>query len=339
MKHLSSKGQILTTFGNAILALFVAILAISFIVILVIILNNFGFSLLPANLTNIFNAVYPQAKTYIFASALVMVGGIAFILFGVILAGTTPRVGRFLAYAGVAIIIIGLFYGELSVISVAEFSSRTIDLTANCPLTQISGEIFDVIACIVSGHKFVGSQGLEIIGYWIFGVLTPILMFYFIFYDFVKVSNVIQDTNGQIVIALALGLFAYRGFAATYLFEILTLGSLGIAIVAIDLIFAGGLFGMVGRVFGAWKGVEEAMGIVRGGRLIQREMLDLVQAAIAAARNNQAAELQAVLQEMAAYATARPHWNVAYQQALANAANPAGALPHLIELRNRITRM
>jgi len=223
--------------------------------------------------------------------------GTFLILFGVIFAGHNPRTGRILAYIGVGVFVIGLFILEMAyVVKMKESQTGPTAWQPNIKCGSASGDctglfcnvdnMYDFITCLVTGYKYKGGYGAwSFVGFWIFGVVTPLLLLIFLFIDFVESSRVIQNLKSQKIIGICLGLIAYRGFIVSNLMEILSLGTTGIAMLAIDLIFAGGILAYVNRVFAQWEPIEEAMGIVRSSlsmrnRLaaLAKQTIDLIQA-------------------------------------------------------------
>jgi hypothetical protein len=102
-------------------------------------------------------------------------------------------------------------------------------------------------------------------------------------------------------------LIAYRGFAVTNMLEILSLGTIGIALLALNLIFLGGLLAYIHRVFEKWKPIENAMGIVRAGANARKLLREYTRAAIRAAREGDQDHLLDLLDTMEHMAT-RPDW-------------------------------
>ncbi|MCX8179675.1 MAG: hypothetical protein N3E38_03025, partial [Candidatus Aenigmarchaeota archaeon] len=175
---------------------------------------------------------FTEFFTSILTSIIVIAIGSFLILFGVILAGRHFSTGRTIAYIGVAVLLIGFFIIEMAYVTKSKESLR-ISMTQRC---AGSGRVFeeanaaDFVTCIITGYRYGGDYGSwAFLGFWVFGVVIPILLFISLFQDFVISSGVIRRPKAQKIVGACLGLIAYRGFAVTNLLEILSLGTLGIA--------------------------------------------------------------------------------------------------------------
>ncbi|MCS7135262.1 MAG: hypothetical protein NZ893_02380, partial [Candidatus Aenigmarchaeota archaeon] len=128
-----------------------------------------------------------------------------------------------------------------------------------------------------------------------------------LFQDFVISSGVIRRPKAQKIVGACLGLIAYRGFAVTNLLEILSLGTLGIALLALNLVFLGGLLAYLHRVFERWRPLEAAMNIVRSSAAFRRSLRDYIRAAERAAREGDQHALLEILDNME-HITTRTDW-------------------------------
>ncbi|MBU5688330.1 MAG: hypothetical protein KQA41_02165 [Candidatus Aenigmarchaeota archaeon] len=247
-----------------------------------------------------------EFSSSIFTSIIVLAVGSFIIIFGVILAGTNIRVGKTLAYIGVATLIVGFLIIEMAYVSKSKESLKT-PMTERC---SGSGRVFrganaaDFVTCIITGYRYGGDYGTwAFFGFWVFGVIVPLLLFMSLFYDFVDASGVVRQPKSKKIVGYSLGLIAYRGFAVTNLLEILSLGTLGIALIALNLIFLGGLLAYIHRVFERWKPIEHAIGIARAGANSRRILKDYTKAAIRAAKEGDEHALLDILDSMEHIAT------------------------------------
>ncbi|MEM5799056.1 MAG: hypothetical protein QXZ43_00075 [Candidatus Aenigmatarchaeota archaeon] len=244
--------------------------------------------------------------SYIFSSIIVIAIGSFLILFGVIIAGTNVGLGKTLAYIGVMVLLLGFFIIEMAYVSKSKESLK-IPMTERC---SGSGKIFidanpaDFITCIITGYRYGGDYGTwSFLGFWLFGVIIPLLLFISLFYDFVDASGVIKQPNSKKIVGCSLGLIAYRGFIVTNLLEILSLGTVGIALIALNLIFLGGLLAYIHRVFEKWRPIEHAMGLVRAEVDAKKILKNLTRSAIQAANQNNQESLLEIIKSMRYFAT------------------------------------
>ncbi|MBU5689899.1 MAG: hypothetical protein QXM68_01730 [Candidatus Aenigmatarchaeota archaeon] len=201
--------------------------------------------------------------TNVITSIMLIAIGSFLILFGIIIAGSHLRTGKTLSYIGLGVIIVGFLIIQMSYVMKSRAALAT-PMTVKCS-TGGANNIAEGIMCVITGYKYKGNYGgFAFLSYWVFGVVVPLLLLMSLFYDFVSSSGVIKRPQSQKIVGYCLGLIAYRGFVVTNLLEILSIGTLGIALVALDLIFLGGLLAYINRVFEKWRPIEHAMGIARG---------------------------------------------------------------------------
>ncbi|MEM5877826.1 MAG: hypothetical protein QXF12_03000, partial [Candidatus Aenigmatarchaeota archaeon] len=79
--------------------------------------------------------------------------------------------------------------------------------------------------------------------------------------DFVESSGVVQNPTYQKIIGFGLGFMAYRGFIVTRLIYILDIGATGVAVIALNFIFLGGVLNYVRRSFAQFQILEAEMEI------------------------------------------------------------------------------
>lgn len=265
MGLLSKKGQ------DSISIFFLLAILISTIIVIFVTIPGF------------FDFVIKSLSDVLFSIIFIAVGSFL-ILFGIIFAGKSLRTGKSLAYFGVGILIIGLFIIEIAYVVKAK-EALTTPMAVRCSgsgnnIFQ-SGNAAEFVMCVVTGYKYKGSYGgWAFMGYWIFGVIVPILLLMSLFYDFVDSSGVIRQPRSKKIVGYSLGLIAYRGFVVTNLLEILSIGTTGIAVLAIDLIFLGGLLAYIHRVFEKWRPIEHAMGVVRASANARMMLRNYIKEAI-----------------------------------------------------------
>jgi hypothetical protein len=270
----------------------------------------FLFSILVATLIVIFLTVpgltdfFKEFFSSILASIIVIAAGSFLILFGVIIAGHSLGFGKTIAYVGVAVLIIGFFIIEMAYITKTK-ETLAIPMTERCSGSASGRGLFggvnaaEFVTCMITGYKYKGDYGTwAFLGFWVFGVVVPLMLFLSLFYDFVDASGVVRHAKSKKIVGYSLGLIAYRGFAVANLLEILSIGTLGIALLALNLIFLGGLLAYIHRVFEKWKPIENAMGIVRAGANARKLLREYTKAALKAAREGDQDHLLELLDTM-----------------------------------------
>ncbi len=276
----------------------------------------------------------------ILAAIIVMAAGSFLIIFGVIIAGHSLSAGKTITYIGVAVLIIGFFIIEMAYVTKTK-ESLAIPMTERCS-GRIGGRgLFggvnaaEFVTCIITGYKYKGEYGAwAFLGFWVFGVVVPLLLFMSLFYDFVDASGIVRQPKSKKIVGYSLGLIAYRGFAVANLLEILSLGTLGIALLALNLIFLGGLLAYIHRVFEKWKPIEYAMGMVRASATARRLLREYTRAAIRAAKEGDQDRLLDLLDTME-HVAHRPDW----KRDIANAKNAAVDPEKYQDLLNILERL
>jgi hypothetical protein len=104
---------------------------------------------------------------------------------------------------------------------------------------------------------------LGMYGFYIVGILAPLFLLTALFMDIVESSGVVQGQTYRRIIGGALGLLAYRGFIVTRLVYILDIGSTGVAVIALNFIFLGGILSYINRAFQQWRQLESAEALGR----------------------------------------------------------------------------
>lgn len=201
-------------------------------------------------------------------SALVSVGmwlifivlGAILIFSGIIAASHNSTIGKILFYIGTLLIIVAIFLMELRyALPLLQESGVTYEACTTINWNDLLG----AFACMLSGYAPAGGTAevtiLTQITFWITGIIIPLFIISYIFYDFVQAGGIIANTTAQRVIAFGLGFLAFRGFLSSQFIIFLTYGSFGIALFVIDLIFAGGVMAVGNRFFMKWKEHEQLL--------------------------------------------------------------------------------
>jgi len=267
--------------------------------------------------------------TYIITSIIVIAVGSFLVLFGVIIAGRYLNFGKTLAYIGVGVLIIGFLIIETAYASKSKDALKT-PMTERCEGQTGRGTISDAVTCVITGYKYNGQYGSwAFLSFWVFGVVVPLLLFMSLFYDFVDSSGVVKQPKSKKIVGYSLGLIAYRGFALSNMLEILSLGTLGIALLALNLIFLGGLLAYIHRVFEKWRPIENAMRMARTSSEARRILKGYVKSALMAAKNGDENALLDILDLMEHIAT-RSDW-IATIREIKNRV-PGGDYPTIINM-------
>lgn len=287
----------------------------------------------------LFDFVIKSLSDVIFSIVFISIGSFL-ILFGVIFAGKSLKTGKFLAYLGLGILIIGFFIIEMAYV-IKSKEALTTPMTVRCSGSggsMFGGNAAEFIMCIVTGYKYKGSYGgWAFFGYWIFGVVVPLLLLMSLFYDFVDASGVVRQPKSKKIVGYSLGLIAYRGFVAANLLEILSIGTMGIAMLALDLIFLGGLLAYIHRVFEKWRPIEHAMGMVRASANARMMLRNYNKEAIRMIREGNDSATLDILENMEHLAN-RSDWKtlIAEAKVLITQGKHSEALQKLDALKNSI---
>jgi hypothetical protein len=98
--------------------------------------------------------------------------------------------------------------------------------------------LFYTTSCVITGYAPAGLEWLTISTFAIFGVILPLGLLIALFWELVP-EGLITSSAVRRVIAVIAALFAFRGFFATFLIEVLSYGFLGIGALAIAVLFTG----------------------------------------------------------------------------------------------------
>lgn len=178
------------------------------------------------------------------------------IFLGMAIGPYNPKVGRYVAYIGLLGFMIFLIVLEMSMLGPYLSSIKN-----KKPENIFSCNRGDNL-CNLLGFKFTldfKGDTVSFLGFYFFGFAIPFLILWSIFHDFLDASGVIQNSTAKGIVAFGLGALAYRGFVITNLIQILDIGSMGVAVLALNFIFLGGILGYVKRSFKKWKDVENEM--------------------------------------------------------------------------------
>lgn len=97
---------------------------------------------------------------------------------------------------------------------------------------------FYATSCVLTGYSTPDLEWLTIITFFIFGIIAPITLMYYLFKDFMP-TGMITDQNARTVISFIAALLAFRGFAATYFIDMLSYGFAGIGALIVGVLFTG----------------------------------------------------------------------------------------------------
>jgi hypothetical protein len=207
------------------------------------------------------------------------------IIVGVLVAPSNYRVGRILAILGVAGVLITLTIVELLMIAASTLNQMGVDLTSSklweeiknkaakyqnflyCgsfPVMVGPGEnpiksVGDTFACIITGYLPAKASSAYYIGFWIFGIVMPLLITTGIFLDLTQSSGMLQNPISQRIVGWGLGFMALRGLYATGLIFILDVTTTGMLVILLNFIFVGGLMAYTNRIFHQWEPIEAAI--------------------------------------------------------------------------------
>ncbi|MCS7135268.1 MAG: hypothetical protein NZ893_02410, partial [Candidatus Aenigmarchaeota archaeon] len=263
---------------------FVIILIITIVLpVIIILIANAG-----PNFWNVIGNVI--AIAYLSLLFLLLSGG--FIILGAIIAYRYPRAGRILSYIGIGGVLLGLLFLEASVAATTGKNRLGQSyILENCKqIPVIIGEgiksISDTISCIITGYYSKDASPYYLIGYWIFGVAIPLLITSGIFIDLVESSGLIQNRLSRRLIGWGLGFLAYRGLVVSNLIYIIDFASAGMAVIALNFIFVGGLLAYTNRIFNQWQSIETAFEFGRSTQIARINARRALEVGIGMARNN-----------------------------------------------------
>ena len=193
----------------------------------------------------------------------VFIVGSGFLIFiGMIIAPSNPRIGKYLSYSGLVGIMILLLLIETSIVGFSGYKIANNIKGGSywAPCTSKPSNLITYITCFSTGHQPITTDTvgiLGIFGFSIFGIIMPLFIFVALFSDFVETSGVVQNRTYQKIIGLGLGFMAYRGFIVSRLIYILDIGSVGVAVIALNFIWLGGILSYIRRSFRQWQLLEE----------------------------------------------------------------------------------
>ncbi|MEM5777375.1 MAG: hypothetical protein QXJ06_02915 [Candidatus Aenigmatarchaeota archaeon] len=205
-----------------------------------------------------------------FLSILLLIFSGGLLLLGIIIGYSHPRVGKIIAYTGIACVLLFLLFIEVSIVTYEKNKSNEQSIFEKCKKLPVIDQDFtslpDSLSCILTGYLPKDNSNLSIIGYWIFGITIPLLITSGIFLDLVQSSGIITNRMSQRFLGWGLGFLAYRGLVVSNLIYIIDFISAGMAVIVLNFIFVGGLLAYTNKVFSQWKSIEDA---VEFGKSIQ----------------------------------------------------------------------
>ena len=213
---------------------------------------------------------------------LLLSGGL--IIVGVMLAPSYYRLGRILAVLGVAGVLVGLLVLEVLTAASLTLNRIGVDLTSD-NLEEIKKKaasyqnflycgsfpvkvgpeknplisLADTFSCIITGYLPQNTSSVYYIGFWIFGIVIPLLITTGIFLDLTQSSGILQNPISQRVVGWGLGFMALRGLYTTGIILILDVTSAGMVVILLNFIFVGGLLAYTNRIFQRWTSIETTL--------------------------------------------------------------------------------
>ncbi|MBU5689901.1 MAG: hypothetical protein QXM68_01740 [Candidatus Aenigmatarchaeota archaeon] len=220
-------------------------------------------------------------------ASLVSIIGIIFsgflIFIGMMVAPYNPKVGRWIAYGGVVGLMFLLMVIEVFIIKKAsddiKFINDNTDFWGDCG-TNPPKSWHSYLACALTGHQPINSgtsnvwNAFGIFGFVIFGLTIPLAILTSLLIDIVESSGVVQSPTYQKFIGFGLGFMAYRGFIVTRLIYILDIGTTGVAVIALNFIFLGGVLAYVKRAFKQWQEIEHEMDIATANSQFRKIVIE-----------------------------------------------------------------
>lgn len=206
------------------------------------------------------------------------------LIIGVIVAYSYPRVGKIMAYIGIASVLISLIIFELYAAVITTFRKMGVNIASENLLDEIKQKsanyagflycsnlpavlqnnkdiisLIDSLSCILTGYMPKNTSAIYYLGFWIFGIVMPLLITSGIFNDLVESSGIISNRISRRLIGWGLGFIAYRGLLITGLIFILDYISAGMVIIVLNFIFIGGLLAYTNRIFSQWRPLEDVI--------------------------------------------------------------------------------
>ena len=260
---------------------FIVIILLAVVLPLLIILLTSG--------NNIWKALNNIIINGIFALIFLTLSG-GLIIFGVIIAYSKPKAGKRLAYIGIAGVLLCLIFFEVFVAETAgknrfkeEYVFKECEKIPVIKDSVVS--IPDSLSCLITGYLPKNYSKTYLIGFWIFGIMIPIIVLCGIFLDLVESSGIIKNNISQRLIGWGLGLMAYRGFVVSNLIYIIDFFSAGMALIVLNFIFVGGLLAYTNRVFSQWKTIEDAIRLGKSQAIAAKNAKVVLEQALRLAKN------------------------------------------------------
>jgi hypothetical protein len=106
---------------------------------------------------------------------------------------------------------------------------------------------FYATSCILTGYAPEGLEWLNVVTFFVFGIILPLALLIPLFYDFIP-EGMIVNRNARKVIGLVMALFAFRGFFATFFIELLSYGFTGVGALLIGVLVSGIVYNSAKRL-------------------------------------------------------------------------------------------
>lgn len=185
------------------------------------------------------------------------------ILLGFILFPVNTTLAKLVIYGGLFAIMIALSLFEFSLLT--SNGGNIIPKYRECPagdydlgnLRSGHSSPINTISCWFTGHE--ATTPFDLVSLSVTGIAVPLVALIYLFVDFVSASGVITDPTSKNVLGVSFGILAYRGFLVSKLIYVLDFGAMGIALLAINFIFMGGLFAYLRRALQNWAPMEQTI--------------------------------------------------------------------------------
>jgi hypothetical protein len=208
-----------------------------------------------------------------------LVAAFILLLLAYFIKGTIGRIlgilGVVSLFGGIVTVLIGSLLPLVGQPTVIYEQCRTM-FKPDVPFLTFPGIVYTT-SCILTGYAPAGVEWLTVTTFVIFGVILPLGLLITLFWEFAP-EGLITSQAARRVIAVIAALFAFRGFLATFLVEILSYGFLGIGAMAVAVLVTGYVWNIVSRFTRSVGGkIIEELGILRIGEMenIKREIAQL----------------------------------------------------------------
>jgi hypothetical protein len=144
--------------------------------------------------------------------------------------------GVLLLFASIILIMVGVLLPMFAQPTVT-YEQCTGLFKPDASVLTLPGALY-ATSCIVTGYAAPGVEWLVIITFFMFGIITPLALMFALFWEFIP-EQMITNVNARRVITFAAGMFAFRGFFASYFIDMLSYGFAGIGALLVGVLFTG----------------------------------------------------------------------------------------------------